>query len=220
MPRTLKRPVGAPTTIDDIVHYTEDGIPVTAAERIIQVLETGEFLHAACVAAATDGSTLNQWIDKGSDAARKRGRGERLTANERRYLAFALEVGAAQARGRERIIGSISAAAAGAVKKITQTKKDKDGNVVETIERTEELPGDVNAAQWIAERRWNRDWGRRQQLEVTGAEGGPVQVQSPLVDLVAALDAMDRRGRAIEGMARELEPSDETDDDDASVDEA
>lgn len=215
MPRTMKRPIGRPTTIDDIVAYTDDGIPVTAAERIIRTLETGEYLTAACDAALTDGSTVRQWIDAGAEAARKRSRGDRLTANERRYLAFSLEVEASQARGRERLITALAnGATVGAVKTSTSVKTNKNGDVIETIERTENIPPDLGIALEMVARRWPKEWGRKEQIEVTGEGGGPVQVASPLVEIVGMLDAMDRRHHAIEAMSRELAPADEGDDGD------
>lgn len=215
MPRTMKRPIGRPTTIDDIVAYTDDGIPITAAERIIRTLETGEYLAAAVDAALTDGHTVRTWIDTGGEAARKKSRGERLTANERRYLAFALEVEAAQTRGRERLVSALAnGATVGAVKTSTTVKTDKNGDVIETVERTENIPPDLGIALEMVARRWPREWGRKEQIEVTGEGGGPVQVASPLIELVGMIDAMDRRSHAIEAMSRELAPGDEMDDGD------
>lgn len=211
MPRTMRRPIGIPSTIDDIVSYTDDGVPVTAAERIIQILDTGDTLNTAAHAALTDVTTIQDWVEKGAAASKKRSQGIRLTANERRWLAFSLEVGAAQARARERYLRTVyEDGTQGTTRRTTSTKTDAAGAVVEQVERVEQIPPNPVTAQWMLERRWWRDFGRHQQMEVTGPDGGPVQVTSPRDELVAALDAMDRRSRAIETMARELEPSDET----------
>jgi hypothetical protein len=222
MPRTMRRPIGIPTSIDDIVSYTDEGVPVTAGQRIIQILETGDTLHSAAHAAHIQVSTIQDWVENGAAAANKRSKGVRLTANERRWLAFSTEVGAAQARARERYLRTIyEDGTQGTTRRSTSTKTDASGAVVETVERVEQIPPNPVTAQWMLERRWWRDFGRHQQLEVTGPDGGPMQVTSPLSEIMAALDAMDRRGRAIETMGREVEPGEGDDGPDggASVDE-
>lgn len=209
----MRRPIGIPTSIDDIVHYSEDGIPVTAGQRIIQILETGDTLHSAAHAAHIQITTIQDWVENGAAAAKKRSQGIRLTANERRWLAFSTEVGAAQARARERYLGTIyDDATQGTTRSMKTTKTNQSGDVVETIERVEQIPPNPVTAQWMLERRWWRDFGRHQQLEVTGPEGGPMQVTSPLSEILSALDAMDRRGRAIETMGREVEAVEDGDD--------
>src|SRR6185369_9192166 len=165
MPRTMKRPVGAPSTIDDIVAHTPEGIPVTASERLCEVLRTGDFVHAACEAAHIDQSTYYGWLAKGADAARKRAAGDRLTANDRRYMEFVTMAREAEIEGRRRILGAIQAHATTGAVVVTLTKKlDGRGKVIERTIREEHRPSDPASAQWIAERRWPKDSNRRQQL--------------------------------------------------------
>jgi hypothetical protein len=206
MPRTMKRPVGAPSKIDEIVVYTPDGIPVTAQDRLCEVLRTGDFVHAACEAAHIDQSTYYGWLAKGADAARKIAAGERVTANERRYAEFVTLARDAETEGRQRIVGAIASHATTGAVVVTKTKKlDARGKVIERTIREEHRPSDPSSAQWMAERRWPKDWNRRQQLEVSGPEGGPIKIESPLADLMSKLDAMDRREQAIDVAAREVD---------------
>lgn len=212
MPRTLKRPIGAPTGIDSIVAYTDERIPITASERLCEVLRTGDFVHAACEAAHIDQSTYYGWLAKGADAARKFAAGERLNANERRYAEFVTTARDAETEGRRRILGAISTHATTGAVVVTKTKKlDARGKVIERTIREEHRPADPSSAQWMAERRWPKDWNRRQQLEVSGPEGGPIKIESPLADLMSRLDAMDRREQAaIDTTSHELgAPADE-----------
>lgn len=211
MPRTLKRPVGAPSGVDDIVAYTDERIPITASERICEILRTGDFVHAACAAAGVNESTYYGWLAKGAAAVTKHATGERLNANEKRYAVFTAQVRDAEQEGRQRVLGAISSSATvGSVQRTTTKKTDRRGKIIERTVREETRPPDVGAAQWIAERRWPKDWNRRQQLEVSGPEGGPIKVESPLASLMARLDAMDRREQAaIDTTAHELDPPDD-----------
>lgn len=208
----MKRPVGAPTSIDQIVAETTEGVPITAAERIISTLETGEYVHAAAQAASITVSVYYEWVAAGAAAHRKHAAGERLTANEKRYAQFASDVAAAQAEGRARILGAIhGAAVGGAVRKTITTKTIGQGTdndpIVETTVKEETLAPDVQAATWMAERKWPKDWGRRQQIEVTGEDGGPIRVSSPLAELVAITDQMERRAAALDVASREIAPA-------------
>lgn len=212
MPRTMKRPVGTPTSIDQIVAETAEGVPITAAERIISTLETGEYVHAAAQAALITVSTFYEWVNEGAAAHKKRAAGERLTANEKRYAQFASDVAAAQAEGRARILGAIhGAAVGGAIRRTTTVKTIGTGEgsdpIVETTIKEETLAPDVQAATWMAERKWPKDWGRRQQIEVTGEDGGPIRVSSPLAELVAITDQMERRAAALDVASREIAPA-------------
>lgn len=207
----MKRPVGAPTSIDAIVAETPEGVPITAAERIISTLETGEYVHAAAQAALITVTTYYEWVNEGAAAHKKHAEGQRLTANEKRYAQFASDVAAAQAEGRARILGAIhGAAVGGAIRRTTITKTIGQGEgldpVVEITTKEETLAPDVQAATWMAERKWPKDWGRRTQVEITGEDGGPIRIVSPLAEMVAITDQMDRRASALEASARELAP--------------
>lgn len=77
---------------------------------------------------------------------------------------------------------------------------------MEITTKEETLAPDVQAATWMAERKWPQDWGRRTQIEVTGQDGGPIQVTSPLAELVAITDQMERRAAALDASSRVLTP--------------
>lgn len=62
------------------------------------------------------------------------------------------------------------------------TERAPDGTV-RTTRRTKKTAPDWKAFAWLAERTRSRDYGTFQRTEVSGPEGGPVQVTS-LVDLI------------------------------------
>lgn len=200
MPRTMKRPVGAPTTIDDIVAYTSDGIPVTCGERIISAVRSGSYVEVACGYAGIERVTLLGWITAASEASRKKAAGHRLTANETRYLRFASALYVAENEAEATEIERIyDMGKNGRQLTTVTTLKDDAGKITGTQETVREIPPSDRAATWHAERRWSHRWNRRQQIEVSGVgDDRPSRVESPLADLMQTLDAMDRRTRAIE----------------------
>lgn len=48
-----------------------------------------------------------------------------------------------------------------------------------------QAPQDWKAAAWILERRRPQHWGRSQRHELTGADGGPVQLAAQVVEIPA-----------------------------------
>lgn len=189
-----------PTDLDQIVRYEGDR-PVTAEEHILSRLRMGFFTHEAVQGAHVTESVYYAWLRKGAEAASKIADGKRLTGTERRYRDFAQEVTQAQDDARTRYIGTIGAIGVGGLQvtsTTTKKRKTKEGveEVVEIIEKTETLPPNVQALTWIAERRWAKDWNRREQVEISGPDGGPVKVASAIAALDAELEQAARRQQA------------------------
>lgn len=195
LPTYLRTP-GAPTAIDTIVAHRRDGTPITAAERIVDAVRTGAYVETAAAMAGVSKVTLHEWLNKGAAANGKYAAGKRLGANEARYYSFANALVAAEAEAEVETIGTIALLARGGHEQVTkETRIAADGKVTE-VTKTTTLPPNVTAATWHAERRWSHRWNRRTQIELTGAEGGPIKVESPLSALMVDLDAMERRTMA------------------------
>lgn len=193
--KAFRRPTGAPTKIDDIVAHV-NGEPITVAERIVSALSAGAYIETAAASADVDKVTLYDWLKKGAKANTKRASGKALGANEKRYAEFANEVARAEAEAELIDLGELARVARGGHKRVTTTTKVDQAGRVETVTREEVAEPNVAALTWRLERRWVPRWGRRQLLEITGADGGPVKVDSPLTGLMGDLDAMERRQQA------------------------
>lgn len=211
-----RRPTGAPHALDRIVGNVA-GVPVTAEERVLDAIRFGNFIDAAAGVADVDRTVLHDWLAKGATANRKAAEGKRLTASEHRYAAFANKLYQAEAEAEVREVSGIYRVGVGGgevTTRTTVTTRGEDGktSTSETV-KVQELPPDPRAMQWHAERRWASKWNRRQQIEVSGPEGGPIKVESPLASLMSTLDAMERRQHSIDTAGREVGPVEEVPDD-------
>jgi hypothetical protein len=94
-----------------------------------------------------------------------------LRAWEKDFPEFSEALQNAEAAGQEALLIRIWAASQqGAI--ITR----RNGDVVEE-------PGAWQAAAWILERRWPQDFARRQALEMSGPDGGPIETASRPAEL-------------------------------------
>lgn len=97
--------------------------------------------------------------------------------SERIFLQLRHEVMCARGTAEVLAIEHIRNAAHGYF--VTETKDvlTKDGDIV-TLKSERWIPGDWKAEAWFAERHNREEWGRQEQVALTGADGGPVQVES------------------------------------------
>lgn len=159
-------------------------------QRIIQAIGVGATLEAAAGAAGISETTLHRWL---ADAENQDATEELREFREEVYRARdALQVRV--------VAGSVLKAALGGyvVKRVTRTKPD---GTVETEEQTQ--PADGRVGLELLARRYPRQWGRMQPMsvELTGAGGGPVQVEHAAVvaSLAERLQQELASGRLIEG---------------------
>ncbi len=211
----LARAPGGPIGLDWIVRHDDDGLPVTAEEHILSRLRMGAFLHEALEGAHVRPSVYYDWIRKGSEAETKQAEGRKVNVNERRYIQFGRDVARANDEARTRVIGTIVGMAIGGLQQTTVTRKERvdgDGHpVTETTTKTETLAPNVQAATWLAERRWAKDWNRREQVELSGPDGGPIKVASAIAALDQELEQTARRKQAaIAVTSTESDPLDVT----------
>lgn len=121
--------------------------------------------------------TLSRWIKAGTDEIARRDEAPdseppddaRLDA----FVTLAAAIKAADARFvQENLLLIRRAATSGAVKKRTTTTK-RDGSQV--VEETLAEP-QWTAAAWLLERRHTAEFGKQTRVELSGPEGGPIQV--------------------------------------------
>lgn len=159
-------------------------VPVTVADRIVRAVRTGAPVQVAAATVAVDRGQVYDWLRLGARALLDAEKGIPLHPYAEIYADFARRVAIAEAEAHlEDVALSQRLARGGRTSRITTTKKIS-GNVVEETVREEELGPDPNMVRWRLERRHSDVWGRRR-LEVSGPDGGPVEVD--VVDKRAAL---------------------------------
>lgn len=145
------------------------------AEKIIAAVRAGNYLETAAENAGVNRTTLYRWQQAGSDAD---------ADPELRDFCNALT--RARAEAEARMVGCVLRDAMGGtvVKRITRTYRN---GVVETEEQV--TPPNHRAAIEFLSRSFPQTWGRRA-VEVTGADGGPVQVEQRSVIIGVLADRL------------------------------
>lgn len=177
-------------------------------ERIIleAVLE-GNHLTAACNAAGIGHRTLYRWLEVADQIEDAIETGKPYDENGLPYLRFRQRLADARARAEMRAVHVIQKAMQGGYVTSERPVQDVDGRPVRgddgriLMERTWAQPDGRLALSYLARSRPS-EWGQNatQRLELTGAGGGPVQVEHS-EDQFAALAA--RLAQTAETMRRE-----------------
>jgi transposase len=146
-------------------------------EKVLSALRGGNYLETAAAYAGISVSTLHKYLAEG-----------RQPGAEPDYANFAASVDEAIATAEVTEVAMIRRAASPQ----TQVVRDSDGSVVRDGEGKPMIEvvhrGNWQAAAWILERRDPGRWGRvdRSQVEVSGPNGGPVQLEHGIGGSVAA----------------------------------
>jgi len=146
---------------------------------IVNAVRIGSYLDDAAMLATISKTTLYRWLQWGREAQAKYDEGEELTERDERYRQFCDSVEKARADAMLRNIGVIQTAAQN---------------------------GTWQAAAWYLERTNPKKWGRHDTVEVTGAEGGAIQVEvSAKETLKAKFEAAERAALEVLDV-QEIEP--------------
>src|SRR5262245_30573678 len=192
----------------DIIDYREvitaagvDRIPVRVIDRVVETIQVNAFIHDAASRAGIATETLRQWrrrgVEASADLLEGRKRRSDLDTLTKRCVELAARMEKAEAEARVLLLGAITQLARGGMEQ-TRTVEKVDastGDVLERVEERRKLLPDTRAITWLLANRYPADFVQR--VEITGPEGGPVQVES----------ARDRLMTAIEGV-RERRPID------------
>lgn len=125
-------------------------------ERISNALRDGASIEHASRAAGIHRATYHNWVERGRNERDRRGAGLPADENETPFLDFLDTIEKAQAEAAVNFIGEIASHARN---------------------------GTWQAAAWILERKYPREWGRFDRTEHTGPEGGPVKLDVSTEDL-------------------------------------
>jgi len=118
-------------------------------ERISNALRNGAYIHHACEASGISTSTYHNWLERGRNERDRQNAGLKPDTAEAPYLEFLEAIEKAQAEGALDLLGEIANHARN---------------------------GTWQAAAWILERKFPRQWGRFDRTEHTGPEGGPMRL--------------------------------------------
>jgi len=204
-------PGGRPSKITTVVAIDPDGNNITAADRIVQCIRMGGYHETAAATAGVDKTTLYEWLKVGAQATDLHQRQgvplSKLTAHQLRCMEFSHAVAEAEALSEmDDVATAAELAAGGRVHKVVTTKRDKDGNVLEAVERTETLQPNAAVLTWRLERRFPDRWGRRR-IEVSGPDGEAIPVEVRVRSIIAAARAF--HGETIDARATEVEEHDD-----------
>jgi Tfp pilus assembly protein PilF len=115
----------------------------------LEALADGNYIKTACAYAGIGQSTAHMWMDKGSKARDKQDANEKLDAEDQRFLELLELIEKARAEAIQRNVKIIRQAG-------------------ET--------GQWQASAWWLERTMPKEFGRQTRTEITGADGGAIQV--------------------------------------------
>lgn len=194
-PRHLERvkaKMGRPSLLGQVIDTDENGNDILVEDRILAMVRSGNYIEVAAACAGVDKETLFSWARIGAKAARAKAKDPKrvLTAHERRCISFSAALHKAAALSEAELIAGIEAA--GTKKRLTIVTTRKrvliGGEWVETVEtKTEEADPEWRALAWRAERRFTSRWGQRGSLEVSGPDGGPIELEARGVALARRL---------------------------------
>jgi len=182
-------------------------LTATRHTLIVAAVATGATVDVAAKAAGIGERTLIRWQKRGREET------ERLTLadidpedeanvdpDELDYWQLWRDVERARAESEVYLLGLIQEAAQG-YERTTRREKTitkPDGTVEMTVEEVTTIERSWQAAAWKLERRYPDKYGRRTRHEVTGAEGGPVELDlGELRQRVAA--SLDEHRARLEG---------------------
>ena len=180
---------GAPLALTKrIIVPTGDGGSkrVTVAQAIVDHVEVTGLRPTLCAHAGhVTREQVSRWLVAASRYAERADRGKSLTANEQTILRFANDCAAAKARWisdrleTHRQIAAGGLTTAEVVETVDPTERDEDGRpkIIARRVKTQRLLPDARAIEWELAR-LAKEEGFADRVEVTGADGGPIETES------------------------------------------
>lgn len=132
-------------------------------KKVVDAVRAGNYLETAAAYSGLDVSTVRRWVKRGErEIQRLESKGAKSKASEKKYIEFCTAIKKASAESEMRDVLVIGNAAKEA----------------------------WQAAAWRLERKYPDRWGRKDKHEVTGKDGGPIEVEDPKEKLLKKLNEM------------------------------
>lgn len=192
-----RRRRGRPSEIDSVIGrhpHTHD--PVTVSDRIIETIRLGGYMETAAARAGVHKQTVYGWLDTGAKTFKRLNAGTAkpsdLTEHEWRCLEFSEAVDLAEADSEVEQLALLAELGQGGRQVTSTTTRTTPGPqgapdvVVDRTTKTETLLPDARVLMWRLERRHPARYGRTR-VEISGPEGGPLDVEHHADDRVLAL---------------------------------
>lgn len=177
------------------------------ADDIVALVEAGNYITTAAAAAGVSERRIYDWIAQGEDATAAAERGETLPGRALVYARFAQGIARARARAETAAVAVVEQVMVGGHLLEEEPVLTKDGSIArdddgEILWRRKYAPPDGKLALAYLGVAHPLRWRPNvQRLEVTGADGAPVRVESERVDDLAerlSLHIQRRQQEAIE----------------------
>lgn len=150
--KAVKRKTGRPVG-SSYRKFTEETI-----EDILKGVRIGLTFKSAAVNAGIAEGTMHQWMEKGRKGLKP-------------YADFLRRCEKAIEEAKAFHLGMINMHAKGGHKATKRTiERDASGNIIKTIEVTEETLPSLRASQWLLERRHPQEFGQKQEVAVTNGD--------------------------------------------------
>lgn len=182
MTRRTGNPPGRPPKLDQVLRRHDDGRIETVADRIAAHVRAGGYIEEAAAAVNVSKQSVYEWLKIGArtQAHLAAGKPKRdLSRHELRCAEFSDSVASCDAIATMTDVALTAKLAAGVERTIETVKIDATtGTVLERTMRTESAVPDGAMVRWRLERRKPHQWGRLQRIEISGLEGGPIELET------------------------------------------
>lgn len=195
MPAFTKQKTGRPPSLTRVLRLDDDGNPVRIMDAIVDAVRAGAFVEEAAASVGVGKHVLYDAQRTGARVEQALTAGARradFTTKELACAEFSRAVGMAYAAATVEDVQSTDRLARGGLllKSVTtRTEQTAEGQprTVTTVKQTH-TPPDGAMLRWRLGKRNESTWGR-ERLELTGAEGGPIE-----------LTVSEKRARVLEGL--------------------
>jgi hypothetical protein len=192
-PTKPRRRAGRPSALDRVLGTDDDGAPITVRSVVADTIGRGCYIEDAASRCGVSKATFYNWQRAATRARAALAAGTltvaQLTDDQRDALAFLDVVERAEAEAKLGLVSLADQLARGGIVQETVTERVErlpvtiDGQTVvrevvveRTTRRSSTLP-DGPMLRWRLERRWRHEFGPGP-IEVTGPNGGPVQLST------------------------------------------
>lgn len=136
-------------------------------DDIVLMLKMGNYIETAAAFAGISKTTLYSWMRRGREELERveEGKGRKIRKAEEPYVDFL-----------------------NAVEKSMAEAEIRDVQIIYNAAKS-----DWKASAWRLERKYQDKWGRKDRTEVTGKDGGPIEIDDPREVLLNKLNTLAKR---------------------------